>query len=118
MASFKEYIELNNIQLRRNSEGLVVYQEKTIHSEITGKDETYHIFSGRNDDGKVLFIPSLAAWDAAVNKVLKFSDLEVVGDGVAKDGVTPVRFLHIPIIYNGLTITHCDNMCLDCDIFL
>lgn len=118
MTSFKEYIELNNIQLRRNPEGLAVYLEKTVHSEYTGKDETYHILSGCNDDGMVLFIPSLTAWDAAINKVLKFSDLEVEGGVFANDGVTPVKFLHIPIIYTGLTITHCDNLCLDCDIFL
>lgn len=117
MISFKEYIELNNIQFRRTPEGLVYYQEKTVHSEHTGRDETYHIFCGCNDDGKVLFIPSLSAWDAAVNKVLKFSELEVEDGGFANDGVTPIKFLLIPIIYNGLTITHCDDLSLDCDIF-
>lgn len=99
--NFREFCTVNNIELNKDQNGQVGYQEKTVHSTYTGKDETYHILAGCSEDGKVLFIPSIAAWDAALNKELKLGDLEVVGDGVAKDGITPVRFLHKPATFAG-----------------
>lgn len=99
--NFREFCGINSINLSKDKDGQVGYQTKTVHSEYTHKDETYHILSGCNEDGKVLFIPSIGAWNAAENREMKLGELTVVEGGTAKDGVTPVFFLHKPASFAG-----------------
>jgi hypothetical protein len=106
MATFKDFCVNNNIVLRRDADNKLEYMDHKV-TDKQGNPQTYHIFSGEDKDGKILFIPSLGAFADATNGTRKLADLEVVtqfddaGNVInAKDG-TRLRFLHRPATAAG-----------------
>jgi hypothetical protein len=107
MATFKDFCVNNNIVLRRDADNKLEYMDHKV-TDQQGNPQTYHIFSGENADGKVLFIPSLNAFADAANGTRKLADLEVVEQRdettgavvTAKDG-TRLLFLHRPATAAG-----------------
>ena len=106
MATFKDFCVNNGINMRRDANNQLEYMDHKIVDK-QGNPQTYHIFSGEDADGKILFIPSLGAFADATNGVRKLGECEVVeqrdADGnvvAAKDG-TRLRFLHRPATASG-----------------
>lgn len=106
MATFKDFCVNNGINMRRDADNKLEYMDHNI-TDKKGNPQTYHIFTGEDKDGKILFIPSLQAFADATNGVRKLGDCEVVtqfddaGNAInAKDG-TRLRFLHRPTTAAG-----------------
>ncbi len=82
MMTFKEYLSLNNISLRRDENGNVGFLTHEATDGRTGELKTFHVLQGENSNGKFLFIPSLGAWDEHESGTRNLGDCEVVDNGI------------------------------------
>ena len=103
MMTFKEYLSLNNISLRRDENGNVGFLTHEATDGRTGELKTFHVLQGENSNGKFLFIPSLGAWDEHESGTRNLGDCEVVDNGIKANDGTPIFFLHRPVHYDGHT---------------
>lgn len=107
-----EYVHKNMLELSGH-----YLNHKVVDKE--GETKTYHVFPANMSNGqRILFIPSLNAWNDVINKRIKLSDCEVVDICVkAKNGM-PILFLHRPILCNKLIRYSCNDLCFNYKIFL